>query len=107
MADKNLTVGRIADLGRSGKPVRKAASIKPPMRPVQKKPFVATESIVGRKILVRAGSVRDLAVLLRNLALEIEEGHEYMNASSMYGLRIMRPLTEKEKDFYLSAKDLP
>ncbi len=61
---------------------------------------------IGRKILVRGESLQDLAVLLRHLALDVEGGNDYMNASDMYGLRMMRPLEKDEKD-YLSAKDLP
>lgn len=62
---------------------------------------------IGRKILIVGASEHDIAVLLRHLALEIEEGNNYMNASDMYGLRLMRPLKEGENDFYLSAGDLP
>lgn len=61
----------------------------------------------GRKILIVGASEKDLAVLLRHLALEIEEGNDYMNADdTTLGTRIMRPLREDEKDFYLSAKEL-
>ena len=63
---------------------------------------------IGRKILIVGASERDIAVLLRHLALEIEEGNDYMNAVDvMFGTRIMRPLREDEKDFYLSAEELP
>lgn len=62
---------------------------------------------VGRKILICADSERDLPVLLRHLAQAIEDGNMYMNVADGLGVRIMRPLTEKEEDCYLSAGDLP
>ena len=62
---------------------------------------------IGRKILVKAETDAKLADLLRMLIFEIEAGHNYMNATSIQGLRMMRPLREDEPDFYMNVQELP
>lgn len=62
---------------------------------------------VGRKILICADSERDLPVLLRHLAQDMEDGNMYMNVADGLGVRIMRPLKEEDGDYHLMAGDLP
>ena len=61
---------------------------------------------VGRKILICADNERDLPVLLRHLAQDIEDGNQYTNIVGGFGVRLMRPLTRKEVDTCLTLGDL-
>jgi len=59
------------------------------------------------KVIVQADNRHILALQLRRLAIELEEGHDNMNVADGDGLRMMRGLREDEKTFFLDVRDMP
>ncbi len=61
----------------------------------------------GIKVIVQASNKHLLALQLRRLATEVEEGNAHMNMADGDGLRMMRQLRDDEKTFYLDAREMP
>lgn len=68
-----------------------------------------TGKMEGRKIMVAAETKAGMVAQLRMLAEDIEAGNVNLNVWDTHhkALRMMRPLNEGERTFYLDVREMP